>query len=172
MKEEEIQTDLRDRENKTTIPSKPMRKDISAVGVSRKPPQSPQGIIPLPVGDHLGHCHQGRGDDSDPTFKTLSSGSPELTRVPREEHPPPKHLMHDLCPLHSNHAANRKTLCPGQTPRAAQTSLQRQVSPVPPRRPTGGLQSPRSRGTTFLPGLLPSRRDPAPTARATPASLR
>lgn len=27
--------------------------------------------------------------------------------------------MHDLCPLHSNHAANKKTLRPGQTPRAA-----------------------------------------------------
>lgn len=30
-----------------------------------------------------------------------------------------KHLMRDLCPHHSNHAANRKTLRPGQTPRAA-----------------------------------------------------
>lgn len=112
MKEEGIQTGLRDRENKTTIPSKPKRKDISAVGVSRKPPQSPQVIIPLPVGDHLGHCHQGCGDDSDPTFKTLSSGSPGL---PLEflGKSTPKHLMHDLYPLHSNHAANRKTLRPG-----------------------------------------------------------
>lgn len=118
MKEEEIQTGLRVRENKTTIPSKPKRKDISAVGVSRKPPQSPRVIIPLPVGDHLGHCHQGRGDGSDPTFKNALIG---IAGAPPEflGKSTPKHLMHDPCPLHSNHAANRETLRPGQTPRAA-----------------------------------------------------
>lgn len=48
-----------------------------------------------------------------------------------------KHLMLDPCPLHSNHAANRKALRPGQTPRAARTSPGGRSSPASPRRPTG-----------------------------------